>query len=84
MTAHEFVPYANEADVVNIGKLVIENRVDRITICGDIDLTLDQAGLVQARQLWQLLGAVVATLEALALPETLPAPLIKTVANPFD
>ena len=84
MIAHEFVPYANEADVVNIGKLVIENRVDRVTICGDIDLTLDQAGLAQARQLWQLLGAVVAVLEAQALPETLPAPRIKTVANPFD
>ena len=84
MSAHEFVPYANETDVVNIGRMVIENRVDRITIYGDIDLTLDQAGLAQARQLWQLLAAVVAALEAQALPETLPAPLIKTVDNPFD
>ena len=84
MSAHEFVPYANEADVLNIGNLVIENRVDRITICGDIDLTRDQAGLAQARQLRQLLATVVTALEALALPETLPPPLIKTVANPFD
>ncbi|MCC6070891.1 hypothetical protein ACFSQU_15245 [Massilia sp. GCM10020059] len=79
----EFEPYANEADVVIIGKLMIENRLDRITLAGDVDLTLDRAGLARARELHQLLGAIVARLEASALPEALAPPQVKTVKNPF-
>lgn len=78
-----FAPYANEADVVMIGKLMIENRLDRITLSGDVDLTADQAGLAKARELHQLLGAIVGKLEAQALPESLPPPAIRTVKNPF-
>ena len=80
----KFVPYANEADVLTIGGLTIENRLDRITIDGDIDLTMDKKGLEHARALHQLLGAVVAKLEEQDLPATLPAPAVKKVANPFD
>lgn len=79
-----FEPYANEADVLIIGKLTIENRLDRITLGGDVDLTFDQAGLAKARELHQLLGAVVATLEGAALPAALPPPDVQTVKNPFD
>lgn len=82
--AKTFVPYANEADVLHIGGLMIENRLDRITIAGDIDLTLDQAGQAHARALHALLAEVLAKLDALALPEKLPAPDVKTVKNPFD
>lgn len=84
MSAHKFVPYANESDVVVIGNLSIENRVDRITLSGDIDLTLDRAGLAQAKQLQQLLADVVAALEAQKLPDSLPPPLVGSVPNPFD
>ena len=78
-------PYANEADVLQIGGLTVENRLDRITIAGDIDLTLDQQGLAAARELHQLLGDVVARLEEQKdLPARLPAPMVKKVANPFD
>ncbi len=80
----KFVPYANEADVLNIGHLQIENRLDRITISGDVDLTADQAGLADARALHKLLGAVVAQLEARELPAKLPPPKAKVVANPFE
>ncbi len=79
-----FVPFANEADVLEVGNLAIENRLDRITIGGDVDLTLDRPGLAKAKLLHQLLGAVVATLEAAALPESLPPPDVKSVANPFN
>lgn len=84
MKDHQFVPYANESDVVEIGNLMIENRVDRITLSGDIDLTLDVQGLQQARQLQRMLNDVVAVLESQTLPEHLPPPDIDTVANPFD
>lgn len=80
----KFLPYANEADVLTIGQLSIENRLDRITISGDVDLTADQAGLADARALHQLLGEVVAWLEAQKLPARLPPPATQTVANPFD
>ncbi|KQX01478.1 hypothetical protein ASC94_02315 [Massilia sp. Root418] len=80
----KFIPYANEADVLHIGGLMIENRLDRITIAGDIDLTLDQAGQADARALHALLGDVLAKLEAQALPEKLPAAEVSTVKNPFE
>lgn len=80
----KFVPYANESDVLNIGHLQIENRLDRITLSGDVDLTADQGGLASARALHQLLGEVVAKLESQDLPATLPPPTVKTVANPFE
>jgi hypothetical protein len=37
----KFTPYANEADVIEVGNLMLENRLDRITISGDVDLTVD-------------------------------------------
>ena len=79
-----FVPYANESDVLNIGHLTIENRVDRITLSGDVDLTADQAGLADARLLLQLLVDIVARLEERDPPAKLPAASHHTVANPFD
>jgi hypothetical protein len=86
MTAKKksFVPYANEADVLQIDKLMIENRLDRITISGDVDLTADQQGLAYARRLHEILGAVLAKLENQALPEHLPPPDVRNVANPFN
>lgn len=79
----QFQPYANEADVLHIGHLMVENRLDRITLSGDVDLTADQAGLAHARALHKLLGDVVAALAARPLPEQLPPPQVETVKNPF-
>jgi len=79
-----FAPYQNESDVLRIGNLAIENRLDRITISGDTDLTADRAGLAQARTLHALLGEIVASLEGQALPASLPSPAGGSVDNPFD
>ncbi|MGI4843066.1 MAG: hypothetical protein ACRYF7_07100 [Janthinobacterium lividum] len=78
-----FTPFANEADVLEIGNLMLENRLDRITISGDVDLTADKAGLALARRLHAQLSAVVDALEARELPERLPPPDVQTVDNPF-
>ena len=80
----KFVPYKNESDVLHIGGLTVENRLDRITIAGDIDLTADPAGLKDARALAQLLADVVARLEAQTLPDRLPPAANTIVANPFE
>ncbi|MGZ8320706.1 MAG: hypothetical protein ACXWVD_16525 [Telluria sp.] len=80
---HGFVPYANEADVLQVGNLMLENRLDRVTISGDVDLTADQAGLENARLLHRQLGAIVAALEGRDLPPALPPPLVGKVDNPF-
>jgi hypothetical protein len=82
--AATFTPFENEADVLEIGGLMVENRLDRITISGDVDLTADSHGLDAARRLHALLGQIVASLEAKKLPEQLPPPVVKTVRNPFD
>jgi len=79
----QFIPYANEADVLTIGQLTLENRLDRITIVGDLDLTADQQGLAYALQLQQLLNAIVSSLEAQNLPPQLTPVAASTVANPF-
>jgi hypothetical protein len=79
-----FTPFANEADVLEVGRLMLENRLDRITISGDVDLSADRQGLDAARLLHALLGKVVAALETRPdLPERLPPPDVQTVANPF-
>jgi hypothetical protein len=80
-----FHPYENEAEVVQVGDLMLENRLDRITISGDVDLTADKRGLAAARLLQDLVGQVVASLEANKdLPDRLPPPEAKTVDNPFS
>ena len=84
MCAKKFVPYANESDVLEIGNLTIENRIDRISLSGDIDLTLDKPGLALAKQLQKLLADVVAQLEKQELPDQLPPPEVTSVANPFE
>lgn len=79
-----FVPFANEADVLQIDHLTIENRLDRITLGGDVDLTLDKAGLAKAQLLHQVLGEIVAAMAASPLPDTLPPPEVNLVDNPFN
>ena len=60
----QFKPCANEADVLRIDDLEIENRVDRVTLTGDVVLTRDKAGLALARQLQALVDGVVKALGA--------------------
>ena len=79
-----FKPYANEADVLRIGELEIENRVDRVTLTGDVVLTRDQTGLALARELQAILGDVVKALEEdKQLPSEVKIKKARSVRNPF-
>ena len=80
----KFKPYANEADVLRIGELEIENRVDRVTLTGDVVLTRDQAGLALARELQTIVDGVVKALEAdKQLPDAVAVKEARSVRNPF-
>ena len=81
----EFLPYANEADVLRIGDLEIENRIDRISFTGDLVLTKDKAGLALARELQLIMEHVVKALEAdKQLPQIVQLKATVTVKNPFS
>ena len=81
----DFKPYANESDTLTIGKLAIENRVDRVTFQGDVELTLDKVGLALAKQLQAVINAIVKALEAdKALPDAVQVVKPRSVKNPFD
>jgi hypothetical protein len=77
-------PFANESDVIRIGELEIENRLDRVSITGDLVITKDQTGLALAQELQLLIGRVVKALEAeQQLPQTVELKPVETVKNPF-
>ena len=79
-----FQPYANESDVVRIGGLEIENRIDRLTLTGDLVLSRDRTGLAQARELHALLGRAIATMASdTALPDQIEVLAARTIRNPF-
>ena len=83
-SAAAFAPYANESAVLRIGHLAIENRVDRISLTGDVVLTRDRTGLALAQDLQALLARVIQVLESdKALPEAVEVLVAKTVKNPF-
>jgi hypothetical protein len=79
-----FKPYQNEADSIAIDDLTIENRLDKISVYGSIDLTKDKAGLQQAKQLKDLIDATIAALEAEKnLPDHIAIKPSEKVDNPF-
>jgi len=79
----EIHPFANESESLQLGDLTIENRTDRISIYGSIDLTLDKPGLDNARQLKAILDQTVAELEKADLPDGISVIEPETVENPF-
>jgi hypothetical protein len=77
-------PYTNEADSIEIGDLTIENRLDQVSMYGDIQLTKDKVGLQQAKELKAIIDAVVKALEAEKnLPDHITFKPTDQVDNPF-
>ena len=77
-------PFANETESVSLGDLTIENRLDQLEIYGSLSITRDQAGLVLALQLKQLIDDAVAHLQrAQDLPTQLSSRPTDQVDNPF-
>lgn len=76
-------PYKNESDSQQIGGITVENRLDRVSIYGSIDLTKDKEGLAAAQQLKIILDLALAELDKTELPDKITLEKTETVANPF-
>jgi hypothetical protein len=79
-----FKPFEDEEASVAIDDLTIENRLDRISIYGSVQITKDKAGLQHARKLKELIDAAVVTLEKENLPDHVVVTPPQKVKNPFD
>lgn len=79
-----FRPFKNESDCIQIGDdLSIENRVDRVSIFGSVDITLDKEGLVKAKYLKNIIDSALLELEAADLPDKVAIRPVEIVENPF-
>lgn len=84
MTMLAFTPYHQGNESIEIADLTIENQVDVVNIYGNIQLSKDQQGLVYAKQLQQLMNAIVTQLEQeQQLPAQVECVEKKWVENPF-
>ncbi|MFA6192979.1 MAG: hypothetical protein WC665_11600 [Sulfurimonas sp.] len=80
-----FLAYANESDSLTIGSdLTVENRLDRISIYGSVDITKDKEGLQYAYELKRVIDATIEVLKNENLPEHIDIVEVETVANPFN
>jgi len=77
-------PFKNESECLQIGSLTVENRVDRVSIFGSVDITRDKVGLAAARELKSILDLTLTELESAELPDKVTLKPAKTVKNPFD
>ncbi len=76
-------PFANESDALGIGGLSIENRVDRISIYGSLDITRDREGLAYAERLKSLIDDIVATMKGEHLLAAVSIKPPEQISNPF-
>jgi hypothetical protein len=76
-------PFRNESESLQIGDLTVENRIDRVSIFGSIDITRDKEGVALARHLKEIIDLALAELEKEELPERIAPAAVETVDNPF-
>jgi len=76
-------PFKNEIDTLQIGELNIENRIDRVSFYGSLDITRDKGGLTHARQLMSILEVVIEKLEKADLQDHVTINPTDNVKNPF-
>ena len=78
-------PFANEEEVITIQELTLENRLDKVSIHGSVDITKDQQGLEHAFALKRQIDTIVEYLKKQALPEKIGIENVaKEVRNPFE
>ncbi|MEN9423538.1 MAG: hypothetical protein RL122_921 [Pseudomonadota bacterium] len=79
--------FKNESETHILYELNIENRLDRVSLHGSVDITHDAAGLALACQLQAMLAGMIAVLQTEqangALPEQISLASAAEVDNPF-
>lgn len=84
MPAQPFMAYENETDSFLIGNLTVENRLDRISLYGSLDLTKDRHGLESALKLKRLIDASIDALKRdRNLPDQITVKKAENIENPF-
>ena len=84
MPTQPFMAYENETDAFQIDSLTIENRLDRISIYGSLDLTKDRHGLESALKLKRIIDASIDALKRdKNLPDQITTVPSESVENPF-
>jgi hypothetical protein len=76
-------PFQNEEEVVTISELTIENRLDRVSVYGSVDITRDKQGLEYVLDLKRQIDAIAEYLKRADLPDKIEILEAKTVENPF-
>lgn len=77
--------FENESEVAVIEDLTFENRTDRVSISGGIDITRDKIGFEKIRAIKKQIDAIAKKLEdeKELLPEKIEILEAKMVVNPF-
>ena len=84
MNNKPFMAFQNESDEFTIDKLYAENRLDRISIYGSLDITKDKQGLKNALVLKRVIDAAVEELKRdKNLPDTIVINNPEMIENPF-
>ena len=78
-----FQAYQNETDSLVIGELTVENRLDRISLYGSLELTKDKEGLQRAYALKRIVDAAIEVLRNTSLPDRIEPNATDSVINPF-
>ena len=79
-------PFQNESEVITINNsLIIENRLDRIQIYGEIDITKDKKGLENILALLRQVSTIAEYMKKSDLPDEIRVDNeSKEVKNPFN
>jgi hypothetical protein len=79
-----FMAFENETDVLSVGGMSIENRLDRISIYGSLDITKDKSGLTDALVLKRVIDAAIDEMKRdKNLPDTIQTLKPEEISNPF-
>lgn len=84
MPTQSFMAYENETESFQIDEMTVENRLDRISIYGSLELTKDRYGLESALKLKRIIDASIDALKRdKNLPDRININPSESVQNPF-
>ncbi|MDD4856137.1 MAG: hypothetical protein PHQ22_08465 [Sulfuricurvum sp.] len=84
MPTQPFMAYENEVDSLQINNMTVENRLDRISLYGFLELTKDRQGLEYALKLKQIIDASIDALKRdKNLPDQIKVKKAESIKNPF-